>query len=186
MRRSLLVLLSVAAAAGCGGGGGSSHGSGEAGALPKLPAGFARYDVSGVSFGHPTGWTFAHDTAGLIEYYGAQGTGGFPPQVALGSGPARNSLADSVKLHKGLQKVRHRDYRVTEDRDVRVAGAAGAHRIAAEYSLQRPGHPAAKVREIDLLVLTRDGRQLDFFVRAPVDAYAGGQLDTILGTLHLS
>jgi hypothetical protein len=181
MRRSmgLLSVLAVAAA-GCGGSGGGGPAP-----APKLLAGFARYDASGVSFAHPSAWTFEKDKSGLIDFYGARGTGGFPPQVGIGIQAARNSLADTVRLHKGMQKVVYLKYRVTGEHNVTLAGATGARRIDAEYELKQPGKPAAMVREVNLLVLTSDKRQLDFFVRAPAADYGAQPMDAILGSLHI-
>jgi hypothetical protein len=178
VRRALAVSLLALAGAGCGG----SH---PPAAPPKLPPGYARYAASGVSFDHPAAWTRANDAPGLIEFYGAQGTGGFPPQVAIGSGKARNDLSQVVQYHRDTQKIRYPDYRVLAERAVTLPGAKGAHRIDAEYTLQRPQHPEAKVREIDLLVLTEDGRQLDFFVRGPVADFTAARLGTIFDSFRL-
>jgi hypothetical protein len=174
MKRSLL--LAILMLAGCGASPSRPH--------PAAPAGFARYDAAGVSFDRPSAWTREQPEPGLISYYGRPGEGGLPPQVGLGSAPARNDLRDAVAFHKDTQKIRHPDYTVRADRDAEVAGAAAARLVDAEYTLTKPGS-AVRVREVNVLVLTQDGRQLDFFVRAPVRDYAPAELDAVLASLRL-
>jgi|GEM_PF-4060965 len=179
-----LVALSALALAACGG---SSGGAGSSTSAPApLPAGFARFAERGVSFGHPRGWTRGDDARNLVEFYGAQGAGGLPPQVALGSGPARNTLAATVSLHNAMQRVSFPDYAVTAQRDVAVAGARAARRVDARYSAQRPGRARVRLRQVDLFVLTRDGRALDFFVRAPASDFDAARLGLVFDSFRLA
>ena len=92
----------------------------------------------------------------------------------IGDAPARNDLRDVVKVHKGMQKLRFTTYDVKRDEPVELAGAEGRTRVDAQYTMVSQ---AAKVlvREVNLLVQTEDGRQLDFFVRSPAGDYAGGE-----------
>ena len=127
----------------------------------------------------------AHEpAAGLTEFDGVPVEGDLPPQVAIGAGPARNDLADVVKLHKDMQKVRFPTYRVTRDEPVELDGAAGAHVVDAEYTMAKAGAKVL-VREVNLLVLTEDGRALDFFVRSPARDYAGAKLQAIFDSFRL-
>jgi hypothetical protein len=167
----------LAALAGCGG----------AKPAPRSepPAGFARYDRAGVSFDHPAAWTQDEPTPGLTEFYGTPGEGGLPPQVAVGVETARNDLDDVVTLHKDMQQIRYPSYRVTRDQAVPLAGAAGAHWVDAEYSVHKPGSEPILLREVNLLVLTEDGRQLDFFVRSPAADFDGAKLPAIFESFRL-
>ncbi len=137
--RRVLTLGLLAALAGCGGS--------KPAPRAEPPAGFARYDRAGISFDRPAAWTHDEPTPGLTEFYGTPGQGGLPPQVAVAGETARNDLDDVVTLHKDMQKIRYPSYRVTEDRAVSVAGAAGAHKVDAEYQIHKPGEradPAAR------------------------------------------
>jgi hypothetical protein len=173
----VLALGLLAALAGCGGS--------KPAPRTEPPAGFARYDRAGISFDRPATWTQDEPTPGLTEFYGTPGQGGLPPQVAVGGETARNDLDDIVTLHKDMQKIRYPSYRVTEDRAVSLAGAAGAHKVDAEYSVHKPGSGPILLREVNLLVLTEDGRQLDFFVRSPAADFAGAKLDAIFDSFRL-
>ena len=42
-----------------------------------------------------------------------------------------------------------------------------------------------RVREVNLLVQTEDGRQLDFFVRSPAGDYAAAKLGAIFDSFRL-
>ena len=176
MRRAAILL--ALALAGCG------SGPDQPAPQPAPPDGFSRFEAQGVSFDHPRAWTRDEPAAGLTEFYGAAGEGGLPPQVAIGSGPARNDLADVVKLHKGSQKVRYPSYRVTRDEPFTLDGAAAAHVVDARYTMVMPGSKVL-VRELNLLVLTEDGRALDFFVRSPAGDFAGANLQAIFDSFRL-
>ena len=93
----------------------------------------------------------------------------------IGDAPARNNLRDVVKVHKGMQKVRFTTYDVTRDEPVKLAGAEAAHVVDAQYTMVSKGAKVL-VREVNLLVETEDGRQLDFFVRSPAGDYAAAKL----------
>jgi hypothetical protein len=177
---ALSLLALATAAAGCGGSGGPKQ-------VPRgaPPAGFARYDADGISFDRPAAWTHDTPAPGLQEFYGTPGQGGFPPQVAIGAAKARNTLRDAVRFHKDTQKIRFPSYRVTTDEPRRLAGAEGAQLIDARYTVQKPGAEKVLLREVNLLVLTNDGRQLDFFVRSPAADYSGAKLDAIVNSFRL-
>jgi hypothetical protein len=152
-------LIALLALAGCGG----------AAAPPPTPAGFTRFTGKGFTFDHPAGWTKETPQRGVVGFYG---TGAFPPQVAVGVGAAHNDLDAVVRLHKETQKIRFPSYRVHAEREV-----AHGHVIDATYRVK-----GAVLHEIDLLVQTQDGRQLDFFVRAPV----GVDLRTVFNSFRLT
>jgi hypothetical protein len=137
-------VIALLALAGCG-----------SAAVPPPPPGFTRYAGDGFSFDHPAGWTRETPQRGVVGFYGR---GAYPPQVAVGTGVAHNDLDAVVRLHKETQRIRFPSYRVTAERRV-----PHGHVIDATYRVQ-----GAVLHEIDLLVQTEDGRQLDFFVRAPV------------------
>jgi hypothetical protein len=137
-------LIALLALAGCGGA-----------AVKPPPHGFTRFTGKGFAFDHPASWTKETPQRGVVGFYG---TGTYPPQVAIGAGAAHNDLAAVVRLHKESQKIRFPSYRVNAERDV-----PHGHVIDATYRVK-----GAVLHEIDLLVQTDDGRQLDFFVRAPV------------------
>jgi hypothetical protein len=175
MRRA--ALIGLLALAGCGG-------SATPAPPPEVPAGFARYDGQGVSFDRPSAWTREEPEPGQVGFYGEPGEGGLPPQVAIGDAPARNELDDVVRLHKDTQKIRFPSYRVTQEEAVKLPGATAAHLIDAEYTMAKP-RSKVLVREVNLLVLTDDGRQLDFFVRSPAADYAGAKLGTVFDSFRL-
>jgi hypothetical protein len=170
------MLIGLLALAGCGGATSAPP--------PQTPAGFARYDGQGVTFDRPSAWTREEPEPGQVGFYGTPGEGGLPPQVAIGGAPARNDLGDVVKLHKDMQRIRFPSYRVTREQPVKLPGAAAAHLIDAEYTMAKPGSKVL-VREVNLLVLTDDGRQLDFFVRSPAADYEGAQLATVFDSFRL-
>jgi hypothetical protein len=173
-----LVLLAALAITGCGGA--------TAGPPPQPPAGFARHEAAGISFDRPAAWTYDEPQPGLTEFYGAPGRGGLPPQVAVGAAPARNELADVVRLHKDMQKIRHPSYVVTEDRAVALPGAAAAQRIDARYEVRKGDAEPILLRELNLLVVTEDGRQLDFFVRSPAADFDAARLGAIFASFRLA
>lgn len=176
MRRLAIVLALGCLAAGCG--------SGEPEPRGAPPSGFARYDADGISFDHPSGWTRDTLEQGQTEFYGRPGEGGLPPQVVIGDAPARNDLRDVVKLHKGTQKVRFTTYDIKRDEPVELAGAEAAHVVDAQYTMVSKGAKVL-VREVNLLVQTEDGRQLDFFVRSPAGDYGAAKLQAIFDSFRL-
>jgi hypothetical protein len=178
MRRLAIALAFGCVLAGCG--------SGEPEAEPRSapPAGFARYDASGISFDHPAKWTRDTPAEGQVEFYGTPGEGGLPPQVVIGDAPSRNSLEQVVEVHKGMQKVRFTTYDVTRDEPVELAGAEAAHVVDARYTMVSQGAKVL-VRETNLLVQTADGRQLDFFVRSPARDYTAAKLGAIFDSFRL-
>ena len=178
MRRAALALALASVAAGCGSGGPEPQ--------PRSapPSGFARYDAQGISFDHPSAWTRDTPAQGQIEFYGTPGEGGLPPQVVIGDAPARNDLDDVVKLHKGMQKVRFPSYDVARDEPIELAGAESAHVVDAQYTMVSQGAKVL-VREVNLLVQTDDGRQLDFFVRSPAGDYTAAKLGAIFDSFRL-
>jgi hypothetical protein len=142
-------------------------GCGSAPAPP--PPGFTRYAGDGFHFDHPSGWTQETPQRGVVGFYGR---GAYPPQVAVGTGVAHNELHAVVRLHKETQKIRFPSYQVTAERDV-----PHGHVIDATYRVR-----GAVLHEVDLIVQTGDGRQLDFFVRAPV----GVDLRAVFNSFALS
>ena len=102
----------------------------------------------------------------------------------IGDAPARNDLRDVVKLHKGMQRVRFTTYDVTRDEPVEVPGAQAAHVVDARYTMDSQGAKVL-VREVNLLVQTKDGRQLDFFVRSPARDYAAARLATVFDSFRV-
>ncbi|HWK27467.1 MAG TPA: hypothetical protein VNS09_12945 [Solirubrobacter sp.] len=169
-----MLTVAVLALAGCG----------SSSSPAPVPEGFVRASVSGATFDHPRTWTREEPQPGLVSFYGAAGEGGLPPQVGLGGDVARNELADSVRYHEDQQRIRFPDYRVTADRAASVAGATAAHLIDAQYTMAKPGSKVL-VREVNLLVLLPDGRQLDFFVRSPAGDYAGAKLDAVFDSFRV-
>jgi hypothetical protein len=83
-----------------------------------------------------------------------------------------------------MQKVRFTTYDVTRDEPVQLAGAEAAHVVDARYTMVSQGAKVL-VREVNLLVETKDGRQLDFFVRSPAGDYSAAKLQAIFDSFAL-
>ena len=74
---------------------------------------------------------------------------------------------------------------MTRDEPVELSGAEAAHVVSnARYTMVSQGAKVL-VREVNLLVQTEDGRQLDFFVRSPAGDYGAAKLQAIFDSFRL-
>jgi hypothetical protein len=152
----------------------------EAGAGPAaVPGGFKRLDGPGYSFAYPASWQTL-DVAGSRMAQGPKGAGGLAPQAAVGRGPITAPLDLAVDGLKADNRVRRAAYKVVRDAPYHVAGAKGAHLVEATY---RDG--TTPVRTIDVLMQTKDGKALDFFLRAPAADFDRAGLRKVLTTFRL-
>lgn len=157
---ALLVML-----AGCGGGSKSKP--------TPVPPGFTVYRGPDFELAYPTGWgkvTKKPSVTGSGTYYQVLGPGpqdGLPPQVGLGRGRANGHFKTVVELNKTAEKATSTQWRLVDEHDVAVTGAKDAHLIETTYLLPLKTGTSVRTREIQLLVRTAHGTQMDLLVRAP-------------------
>lgn len=176
---ALLALL-----AGCGGGSGSAQGG-------KPPAGFRVYHGPDFDLAYPSSWGEVTDRPALSgpgHYYQvlAPGPGrGMSPQIALGRGRASGAFARVVDFNKLDQKTGYPRWRLVGERDIDVPGAEQAHEIETTYLLSIAGGPPTPTREVQVLLRTPKGVQMDLAVRAPEQQFDSVPLRKVISAFRV-
>ena len=159
------------------------------GADEPPPRGVEVFRGEGFSFWRPAEWAITKepDAVGGQRVFaeGRPGQGGLPPQVGIGYGPRENTFEDVLRAHKDDSATRYANYRVRGEEDLEIEGSERARRIEATYDLALPGREMTTIRAVDVLVLTRDGRQMDFFVQAPESDFDAARLGDLGRSLRL-
>lgn len=153
------------------------------------PRGVEVFGGEGFSFWRPTGWAIKKepDSVGgmLVFAEGRAGPGGLPPQVGVGYGPSENTFEDVLRAHKDSQADTFANYQVRGEEDLSIEGAERARRIEATYEVTPVGGERTTVRAVDVLALSRDGRQLNFVLSAPEPDFDSAGLGTLERSLRL-
>jgi hypothetical protein len=191
VRRVLAVtatLAVVAASAACSSGG---SGGGEEPAAPAAPpAGFASYQGAGYTIAYPSGWSVSQkpNSSGgppVISILGANGTGGFPPQIAIGHDTNYSSdFDDAMEIFRTVSIGKAG--RVVSDQATKLAGAERAQRT--EYTLQQQGAGGQQytIRAIEIHALTPGRTMYDVLVRAPREDFDRAQLAKALDSFRIT
>jgi hypothetical protein len=179
----ILLLLVALALAGCGGSGGDEQPT--AGA----PAGFTTYQASWFSISYPVGWTVSekpNSTGGspVISILGPNGSGGFPPQIAIGHNANYSSDFDDAMEVFRLASIGQTGA-VVSDQPTQLAGAERAQRT--EYTQPQQGTDGQQrtIRHVELHALTPGRTMFDVLVRAPQEDFDGAQLLQALDTFRV-
>jgi len=179
---ALAVLLALA---GCGGGGS------EPARVRKLPTGFRVYEAPDFVLAYPSSWgevSSRPSVTGHGRYYQVLEPGpqdDLRPQIGLGRGGTRGSFSRIVDFNKTIEKTRYPRWRLVAERDIDVPGAKRAHLIETNYLLATRNGPPTPTREIQLLLQTPAGVQMDLAVRAPEQQFDSTPLRKVISAFRV-
>jgi hypothetical protein len=183
-------MLAVAvSAAACSSGGGD--GGGQQPAAPAAPpAGFATHQGDGYTIDYPSSWTVSEkpNSSGgppVISILGANGAGGFPPQIAIGHDTNyRSSFDDAMEIFRTVSIGKAGQ--VVADQPTTLPGAERAQRT--EYTLQQQGTGGQQytIRHIEIHALTPGKTMFDVLVRAPKEDFDRAQLAKALDSFRIT
>jgi hypothetical protein len=180
----ILLLLAVAtAASGCRNAGGDDP------AAAATPTGFTTYQAPRYSIAYPAGWQLSEKpsaTGGppVLSILGPAGTGGFPPQIAVGHDTNYPSDFDDAMEVYRLTAIGQTGT-VVSDQPIQLAGAERAQRTEYTEPQQDRDGQQYTIRVVDLHVLTPAHTMFDVLVRAPQEDFDGAQLTQALNTFRV-
>lgn len=179
---ALALLLALT---GCGGGGSESAQGG------RPPAGFRVYRGPDFALAYPASWgevSSRPSVTGHGRYYQVLGPGGendLRPQIGLGRGGTGGSFSRIVDLNKTIEKTGYPRWRLVAEHDIDVPGAKQAHLIETNYLLAMQNGPPTPTREVQVLLRTPKGVQMDLAVRAPEQKFDSVPLRKVISAFRV-
>jgi hypothetical protein len=182
-------LAATLAIAGCGGGS-DDHDRPQTVNAP-VPSGFSLKRGPDYEFAHPSSWEVQpqrRESKGSIQsVLGPAGTGGLPPQIAVGRTPDdKGSFDMALRTWKADNQIRRARFKIVSERAVKLDGASDARLIEARYLQATPEKTTEMVRTLDLIVRTTSGTQLALLVRAPEGDFDKARLRAVVDSFRVT
>jgi hypothetical protein len=181
-------LSATLAIAGCGGGNDDDDRPQAVNA--PVPSGFSLKRGPDYAFAYPSSWKVQperRESRGSIQsVLGPAGTGGLPPQIAVGRTPDdKGSFDMALRTWKADNQIRRARFKIVSERAMKLEGATDARLIEARYLQATPEKTTEMVRTLDLLVRTKSGTQLDLLVRAPEGDFDKARLRAVVDSFRV-